>query len=57
MSRLRAAGLTMQVAHPLRVRACSYEAKTDALDARVLARDGPVWPGLGPLSVGERGGT
>ena len=38
----------MQVAHPLRVRACSYEAKTDALDARVLARDGPVCPASAP---------
>ena len=44
MNRLRAAGITVQVAHPLRVRAfaraCGYEAKTDPLDARVLARDG-----------------
>ena len=34
----------MQVAHPLRVRAfaraCGYEAKTDPLDVRVLARYG-----------------
>jgi transposase len=48
VSRLRTAGITVQVAHPLRVRAfaraCGYEAKTDALDARVLARDGQVFP-------------
>ena len=48
VSRLRAAGITVQVAHPLRVRAfaraCGYEAKTDALDARVLARYGQVFP-------------
>ena len=48
VSRLRAAGITVQVAHPLRVRAfaraCGHEAKTDALDARVLARYGQVFP-------------
>ncbi|MCY3658137.1 MAG: IS110 family transposase [Caldilineaceae bacterium] len=48
VSRLRAAGIPVQVAHPLRVRAfaraCGYEAKTDALDARVLARYGQVFP-------------
>ena len=42
MGRLRATGLTVQVVHPLRVRAfarsCGYEAKTDVLDAQVLAR-------------------
>ena len=42
----------MQVAHPLRVRAfaraCGYEAKTDALDARVLARYGQVFPASDP---------
>ena len=61
VSRLRAAGITVQVAHPLRVRAfaraCGYEAKTDALDARVLARYGQVFPASAPLSVGERGGA
>ena len=46
--RLRAAGITVQVAHPLRVRACGYEAKTDALDARVLARYGQVFPTSNP---------
>ena len=48
VSRLRAAGITVQVAYPLRVRAfaraCGYEAKTDALNARVLARYGQVFP-------------
>ena len=44
VSRLRAAGIPVQVAHPLRARACGYEAKTDALDARVLARYGQVFP-------------
>lgn len=42
----------MQVAHPLRVRAiaraCDYGAKTDPLDTRVLARDGPVCPASAP---------
>ena len=32
----------------LRARACGYEAKTDALDARVLARDGQVFPASDP---------
>ncbi len=39
-----ATGITVPVAHPLRVRACGYEAKTDALDARMLARDDQVFP-------------
>lgn len=51
VSRLRAAGITVQVAHPLRVRAfaraCGYEAKTDTLDARVLAY-GQVFPASDP---------
>ena len=42
----------MQVTHPLRVRAiaraCDCEAKTDLLNARVLARDGPVFPASAP---------
>ena len=49
---LRVAGITVQVAHPLRVRAfaraCGYEAKTDPLDARVLARYGQVFPASDP---------
>ena len=48
VSRLRAAGIIVQVAHPLRVRACGYEAKTDALDARVLARYDQVFPASAP---------
>ena len=52
VSRLRAAGITVPVAHPLRVRAfaraCGYEAKTDPLEARVLARDGQVFPASDP---------
>ena len=52
MNRLRAAGITVQVAHPLRVRtfarACGYEAKTDPLDARALARNGQVFPASDP---------
>ncbi len=52
VSRLRATGITVQVAHPLRVRAfaraCGYEAKTDPLDARVLARYGQVFPASDP---------
>lgn len=47
VSRLRESGLTVQVAHPLRVRAfaraCGYEAKTDPLDAQVLSRYGVVF--------------
>ena len=48
----------MQVADPLRVRAfaraCGYEAKTDPLDARVLASDGQVFPAWDPgLSENE----
>lgn len=52
VSRLGAAGITMQVAHPLRVRAfaraCGHEVKTDALDARALARHGRVFPASDP---------
>ena len=48
VSKLREAEFTVQVAHPLRVRAfaraCGYEAKTDPLDARVLSRYGVVFP-------------
>ena len=47
VSRLRESGFTVQVAHPLRVRAfaraCGYEAKTDPLDAQVLSRYGQVF--------------
>ena len=60
VSRPGAAGITVQVAHPLRVRtftrACGCKAKTDALDARVLARPGQVFPASAP-SPPERGGT
>ena len=57
--RLRATRIPVQVAHPLRVRAfaraCGYEAKTDILDARVLARYGQVFPALDtwPSESGE----
>ena len=48
---LNATLLTVQVAHPLRVRAfaraCGYEAKTDPLDAQVLSRYGLVFPESG----------
>ena len=51
VSRLNATALTVQVAHPLRVRAfaraCGYEAKTDPLDAQVLSRYGLVFPESG----------
>ena len=47
VNRLRESGFTVQVAHPLRVRAfaraCGYEAKTDPLDAQVLSRYGLVF--------------
>ncbi len=46
--RLRQAEIAEQVVHPGRVRAfakaCGYEAKTDPLDAQVLARYGEVFP-------------
>ena len=45
---LREAGFPVQLAHPNRVRAfarvCGYEAKTDLLDAQVLARYGRMFP-------------
>ena len=47
VGKLREAALSVQVAHPLRVRsfarACGYEAKTDPLDAQVLSRYGVVF--------------
>ena len=47
-SRLHQADIAVQVVHPGRVRAfakaCGYEAKTDPLDAQVLARYGEVFP-------------
>ena len=47
VSKLRESEFTVQVAHPLRVRAfaraCGYEAKTDPLDAQVLSRYGVVF--------------
>ena len=53
VSRLNATALTVQVAHPLRVRAfaraCGYEAKTDPLDAQVLSRYGLVFPESGTI--------
>ena len=52
VSRLRAANITVEVAHPSRLRAfaraCDHEAKTDALDARVLARYGQVFSASNP---------
>ena len=45
---LYASGLTVNIAHPPKVRhfarAAGYEAKTDVLDARVLARYGEIFP-------------
>ena len=45
---LRQAGFPVQLAHPNRVRAfarsCGYQAKTDILDAQVLARYGRMFP-------------
>ena len=45
---LKVTAVSLQVAHPLRVRAfaraCGYEAKTDPLDAQVLSRYGLVFP-------------
>ena len=45
---LREAGFPVQLAHPNRVRAfarvCGYEAKTDLLDAQILARYGRMFP-------------
>ena len=47
VSKLREKRLSVQVAHPVRVRAsaraCGYEAKTDPLDAQVLSRYGVVF--------------
>ena len=47
-SRLHESEIAVQVVHPGRVRAfakaCGYEAKTDPLDAQVLARYGAVFP-------------
>ena len=47
VSKLRETALSVQVAHPVRVRAfaraCGYEAKTDPLDAQVLSRYGLVF--------------
>ena len=47
VGKLRETATTVQVAHPLRVRAfaraCGYEAKTDPLDAQVLSRYGLVF--------------
>ena len=47
-SRLHQTDIAVQVVHPGRVRAfakaCGYEAKTDPLDAQVLARYGEVFP-------------
>ena len=47
VGKLRETALSVQVAHPLRVRAfaraCGYEAKTDPLDAQVLSRYGVVF--------------
>ena len=47
-SRLHKCEIAVQVVHPGRVRAfakaCGYEAKTDPLDAQVLARYGEVFP-------------
>ena len=47
-SRLHESEIAVQVVHPGRVRAfakaCGYEARTDPLDAQVLARYGAVFP-------------
>ena len=47
VGKLRETAFTVQVAHPVRVRAfaraCGYEAKTDPLDAQVLSRYGVVF--------------
>ncbi len=47
VGKLRETAFSVQVAHPLRVRAfaraCGYEAKTDPLDAQVLSRYGVVF--------------
>ena len=47
VGKLREKSVTVQVAHPVRVRAfaraCGYEAKTDPLDAQVLSRYGVVF--------------
>ena len=48
VTNLRQAEIAVQVVHPSRVRAfakaCGFEAKTDPLDAQVLARYGEVFP-------------
>ena len=60
VSRLRTAGITVQVAHPLRVRAFArlwlrgQDGRPGCPGARARR---PSVPGLGPLSVGEREGT
>ena len=47
VGKLRETAISVQVAHPVRVRAfaraCGYEAKTDPLDAQVLSRYGVVF--------------
>ena len=47
VGKLREKAISVQVAHPVRVRAfaraCGYEAKTDPLDAQVLSRYGVVF--------------
>ena len=47
VGKLREKSVTVQAAHPIRVRAfarsCGYEAKTDLLDAQVLSRYGVVF--------------
>ena len=47
VGKLREKSVTVQVAHPVRVRAfaraCGYEAKTDPLDAQILSRYGVVF--------------
>lgn len=52
VGRLRATGIIVPVAHPSRVRAfaraCGHETRTDALDARVLARHDQVFPAPDP---------
>ena len=54
---LRQAGFPVQLAHPNRVRAfarvCGYEAKTDLLDAQVLARYGRMFPKPEPATGSE----
>ena len=51
---LQRTGVSVHVAHPNRVhsfvRAAGHQAKTDALDARMLARYGAVFPGPRPVA-------